>query len=49
MTTIGGRIITMQCDEPVTQLHIKPGMTVNDLVNGMGKPARIMAGHSFAQ
>jgi deoxyhypusine synthase len=27
----------MQCDEPVTQLHIKPGMTVNDLVNAMGK------------
>jgi deoxyhypusine synthase len=27
----------MHCDEPVTQLHVKPGMTVNDLVIGMGK------------
>ena len=26
-----------QCDEPVTQLHVKPKMTVNELVNGMGK------------
>lgn len=26
-----------QCDEPVTQIHIKPKMTVNDLVTAMGK------------
>ncbi len=26
-----------QCNEPVTQLHVKPGMTVNDLVEAMGK------------
>jgi deoxyhypusine synthase len=26
-----------QCDEPVTQMHIRPGMTVNELVNAMGK------------
>ncbi len=25
------------CDEPVTQLHVKPGMTVNELVEAMGK------------
>ena len=25
------------CDEPVTQLHVKPGMTVNDLVEAMGR------------
>ena len=24
------------CDEPVTQLHVKPGMTVNELVEAMG-------------
>ena len=27
----------MKCDEPVTQLHIKPTMTVNELVSAMGK------------
>lgn len=26
-----------QCNEPVTQLHVKPGMTVNELVEAMGK------------
>jgi len=26
-----------QCDEPVTQIHIRPGMTVNELVSAMGK------------
>jgi deoxyhypusine synthase len=26
-----------QCDEPVTQLHVKPAMTVNELVMAMGK------------
>jgi deoxyhypusine synthase len=26
-----------QCDEPVTQIHIKPKMTVNELVTAMGK------------
>ena len=37
--------MTMRCDEPVTQLHIKPAMTVNELVSGMGKAGRTMAGH----
>ena len=26
-----------KCDEPVTQVHIRPGMTVNELVSAMGK------------
>jgi deoxyhypusine synthase len=26
-----------QCDEPVTQIHLKPKMTVNELVTAMGK------------
>ena len=26
-----------QCDEPVTQIHMKPKMTVNELVTAMGK------------
>ena len=30
-------IMTRPCDEPVTQLHVKPGMTVNELVEAMGK------------
>ena len=25
------------CDEPVTQLHVRPGMTVNELVRAMGE------------
>ncbi|MCX6689699.1 MAG: deoxyhypusine synthase [Methanoregula sp.] len=25
------------CDEPVTQIHIRPGMTVNELVSAMGR------------
>ncbi len=29
--------MTHPCDEPVTQLHVKPGMTVNELVRAMGK------------
>ena len=29
--------MTHSCDEPVTQLHVKPGMTVNELVSAMGK------------
>ena len=29
--------MTHQCDEPVTQMHIRPSMTVGELVNAMGK------------
>jgi deoxyhypusine synthase len=29
--------MTKECDEPVTQLHVKPKMTVNELVMAMGK------------
>jgi deoxyhypusine synthase len=29
--------MTHPCDEPVAQLHVKPGMTVNELVDAMGK------------
>jgi deoxyhypusine synthase len=29
--------MTKQCDMPVTQLHVKPEMTVNELVEAMGK------------
>jgi len=29
--------MAQHCDEPVTQIHIKPRMTVNELVNAMGK------------
>jgi len=25
------------CDDPVTQIHVRPGMTVNELVDAMGK------------
>jgi deoxyhypusine synthase len=32
-----GEKMAKQCDEPVTQIHIKPKMTVNDLVTAMGK------------
>jgi len=39
--------MTMQCDEPVTQLHIKPGMTVNELVSGMGKAGAYNGGALF--
>lgn len=37
----------MQCDEPVVQLHIKPGMTVNELVNAMGKAGAYNGGALF--
>ncbi len=37
----------MQCDEPVIQLHIKPGMTVNELVNAMGKAGAYNGGALF--
>ena len=39
--------MTMQCDEPVIQLHIKPGMTVNQLVNAMGKAGAYNGGALF--
>jgi deoxyhypusine synthase len=29
--------MSKQCDEPVTQIHLKPKMTVNQLVTAMGK------------
>ncbi|HSA38441.1 MAG TPA: deoxyhypusine synthase [Methanoregula sp.] len=29
--------MTQPCEMPVTQLHVKPGMTVNELVGAMGK------------
>ncbi|WML67247.1 MAG: putative deoxyhypusine synthase [Methanoregula sp. SKADARSKE-2] len=29
--------MTRQCDEPVTQLHVKPAMTVGELIDAMGK------------
>ena len=37
----------MQCDEPVIQLHIKPGMTVNELVSAMGKAGAYNGGALF--
>ena len=37
MTTTGGMYITLHCEEPVTQLHVKPKMTVHELVMAMGK------------
>src|SRR5512135_1554979 len=37
----------MQCDEPVVQIHIKPGMTVNELVNAMGKAGAYNGGALF--
>lgn len=32
-----GDYITHHCDEPVAQLHARPGMTVDELVRAMGK------------
>jgi deoxyhypusine synthase len=29
--------MAQHCDEPVTQIHIQPGMTVNELVTAMGR------------
>jgi len=29
--------MTRSCDEPVTQLHVKPAMTVGELIDAMGK------------
>jgi deoxyhypusine synthase len=37
----------MQCDEPVIQLHVKPGMTVNELVTAMGKAGAYNGGALF--
>ena len=36
-----------QCDEPVTQMHIRPGMTVNELVNAMGKAGAYNGGSLY--
>ncbi|MFA6361993.1 deoxyhypusine synthase [Methanoregula sp.] len=39
--------MTHQCDEPVTQMHLKPGMTVNELVNAMGKAGAYNGGSLY--
>ena len=39
--------MTHQCDEPVTQMHLKPAMTVGELVNAMGKAGAYNGGSLY--